>query len=99
MNTAGAVNGYTCKVCGRVTMTYHVDDGVTPMFLACRATDDCRGEAVSMMYPPGPVPDSLAALPRWEWYRPTPHAAKRMGPAMRDHIERGGLALRGPVTS
>lgn len=94
----GGANGYTCRTCGQVTMTYHVDEGTTPMFLRCRATDGCNGEAVSMMYPPGPVPDHLAALPRWEWYRPTPKEVRHMGPAYREHIQRGGLALRGPVT-
>jgi len=93
----GMANGYTCKRCGRITMTYHVDKGTTPMYLRCRATGQCNGEAVSMMYPPGPVPAHLAALPRWEWYRPTPQQARRMDPAMRDHIARGGLALRGPA--
>lgn len=88
------VNGYTCHHCGEVTMTYHVDEGVTPMFLTCRATEGCTGRAVSMMYPPAPFPGELAALPRWEWYRPSPRAAKRMNPAMRDHVRRGGLALR-----
>ncbi|HTF52208.1 MAG TPA: hypothetical protein VK735_32595 [Pseudonocardia sp.] len=92
----GVANGYTCKSCGQVTMTYKVDEGVTPMFLRCRATEGCNGEAVSMMYPPGQVPAHLAGLPRWEWYRPSPRQTERMSAAMRDHIERGGLALRGP---
>jgi hypothetical protein len=90
-------NGYTCERCGGVTMTYHVDEGTTPMFLMCRATVGCEGQAVSMMYPPGPVPPDLAALPRWEWYRPSKRALKHMNPGMRDHVERGGVVLRGPV--
>lgn len=87
-------NGYKCQDCGQITMTYHVDDGVTPMFLACRATEDCTGRAVSMMYPPGPLPAELAELPRWEWYRPSRRAVRRMDRAMRDHVARGGLVLR-----
>ena len=87
-------NGYQCKACGGITMTYHVDEGVTPMLLRCRAKKDCIGEAVSMMYPDGPVPEPLASLPRWEWYRPGDDHV--MSADMRAHVARGGLMLRGP---
>jgi hypothetical protein len=94
-------NGYTCNVCEQVTMTYHVDEGTTPMFLRCRATEGCDGQATSMMYPfdNGWIPPELAALPRWEWYAPTEQQARQAGHIeVRDHVQRGGLLLRGPVT-
>jgi hypothetical protein len=92
---AGDINGYLCPECGRTTVVIHVDDGVTPMFLACRAdghepTEECMGLAVSLMYPPGPPPSE----PEWEWYRPTPRQARRMSVEMQEHIDKGGLALR-----
>ena len=101
MNLTGKYNGYTCKQCGGVTMTYHIDDGVTPMFLLCRATTDpnCNGEAVSMGYPfdeHNPIPEHFTHLPRWEWYRPSSKEIRKMGQDYRDHIMRGGLALRSP---
>jgi hypothetical protein len=33
----GEINGWTCDQCGETTYVVHVADGVTPMFLACRA--------------------------------------------------------------
>lgn len=95
-------NAYYCEKCGRYTVTVDVDEGVTPMFLACRASghdprdpeNPCDGMARSMMYPPPPWPDhpDLNAGPTWEWYRPTDVAALPDG--LREHVEKGGLDLR-----
>ena len=99
MCKAGAINGYACDACGQLTIIRHVDEGVTPMFLACRAEGldpreaTCKGQAVSLMYPPGDPPSP----PTWEWYKPSPEALKRMkrkDPAMYEHIRKGGLELR-----
>lgn len=57
------LNAYKCEACGRVIVTRHHDLGVTPMFLACRATANCPGQMVSSMYPQGPLPPELAECP------------------------------------
>ena len=44
------INQYTCRDCKESTVTVDVDEGVTPMFLACRATPDCKGTMASAMY-------------------------------------------------
>jgi hypothetical protein len=90
------LNAYRCDDCGRYTVTIDRDEGVTPMFLGCRAdgTEDyaCGGRAVSLGYPKGPRPSW--AVPAWEWYKPDAAELARMSPEMRDHVQRGGLALR-----
>jgi hypothetical protein len=94
---SSGANGYRCPNCGKVTMTYHVDDGVTPFYLRCRADGGCgEAMAISLGYPDGPIPDELAALPRWEWYLPDAEELAGMDEEWRVHIARGGLALRGP---
>lgn len=90
----GDVNGYRCKTCGQITTTVHVDQGVTPMFLACRATEGCDGTAVSFGYQ---APADRLPAPSFEWYRPTGRELARMSAAMVDHVAQGGLVLR-PVT-
>ena len=90
---AGAVNAWRCRECGAFTVAVHRDEGVTPMFLACRATPGCPGRAVSLGYPSGPRPASIPA-PAWEWYRPDGKDLRRQNAAMRNHIANGGLALR-----
>jgi hypothetical protein len=89
------LNAYRCDDCGGNTVTLDVDEGVTPMFLGCRADGTetgCGGRAVSMGYPKGPAPSW--AVPAWEWYKPGPVELRGMSPEMRDHCQRGGLALR-----
>lgn len=91
MMPRGAVNAWECP-CGALTVAVHVDDGVTPMFLACRYRGGCGLRAVSLGYPAtlGSDIDQLA----WEWYRPTERWARRQGPDVARHIEAGGLVLR-----
>lgn len=95
----GAVNGYQCDACNRLTIVVHRDPGVTPMFLACRAEGlepneaTCKGMGVSLMYPSGPPP----AEPEWEWIAPTKSQMKRWkrdGDPMYEHCRKGGLVLR-----
>jgi hypothetical protein len=87
----GRENPYTCKVCGGVTNTIHVDHGVTPFMLDCRATPGCKGMAVSSMYPmferPAHIPE-----PTWEWYRPGPSQHLRVWEAR--HVAQGGALIR-----
>lgn len=87
----GGPNPYQCKACGQLTITVHLHHGVTPMFLACKR---CGGEAVSAMYPDGPIPAELAHEAVWEWYRPGQDEYGRLVGARRDHIDRGGVMLR-----
>ena len=94
MMPAGSINSWKCDDCGRLTNAIHIDDGVTPMFLACRATPGCQGTAVSAGYPPPPVPEYVANNIGWEWYRPSEKWARRKGPEMLRHVQNGGLALR-----
>ena len=99
MSKRGEINGWTCDKCGETTYCVHVDDGVTPMFLGCRATgspDDCDGMGQSLMYPEPPAPPYVAAAVRWEWYTPAPKEKTELllKPDVLDHVERGGLLLR-----
>jgi hypothetical protein len=72
----GAKNAYFCDECKRYTVVIHVDAGVTPMFLACRATGtvgDCTGRAHSTNYQREPWPETDKAgrpIPgaAWEWF-------------------------------
>jgi hypothetical protein len=86
-------NGYFCGTCGDGSMTYDLHPGVTPMLMACFATDGCRGQARSLGYPPEQPPADGAA-PTMEWYRPSTAEYVTLPPAMRDHVDRGGLAHR-----
>jgi hypothetical protein len=94
----GRINGWACDECGRITYVVHVDSGVTPMFLACRAEGvepdeaSCKGRGVSLMYPDESPPQHVLDAVKWEWYRPTDLSP--LSPEMRDHIEKGGVALR-----
>jgi hypothetical protein len=80
------INQYTCEECGGVITTIDRDQGVTPMFLNCRATEGCTGRSVSSMYrvPPGLEPDH-------EWYKPDKLPSD---PGMRQHVKMGGLLIR-----
>lgn len=82
--SVGDKNAYWCPECHGYVVTIDVDQGVTPMFLACRAKgepsnplNDCTGQMHSMMYPEEPWPDEdgygdrIPTEPTWEWYRPT----------------------------
>jgi hypothetical protein len=89
----GRHNAYRCDDCGAYTVVVHVDAGVTPMFLACRATESCRGRGVSLGYPSGPIPAHLLPA-RWEWYRPERGDRVLRDVALRQHVEQGGLVLR-----
>lgn len=104
---AGDKNAYWCPECHGYTVTIDVDDGVTPMFLACRAKgeptaadNDCTGTAQSMMYPREPWPgedgygNEIPTEPAWEWYAPRSTDAVRFGADIAEHVRKGGLLLR-----
>lgn len=88
----GRKNIYRCAACGGETITVDVDDGTTPMLLACRASGDigqCKGRAVSAMYEVDPDVE-----PAWEWYLPSLKNARRKGADVLAHVQLGGLLLR-----
>ena len=90
------VNVYTCPECSGHTVTIDVDEGVTPMFLGCRASGeegDCKGSAQSAGYPKGPRPAHIPA-PAWEWYKPSKEEIAAMPKEYRSHYENGGLSIR-----
>lgn len=93
LNLKGRENAYECPVCGGYTTTVNVDDGVTPMFLACRVTPGCPGRAASLIYPEGPRPAHIPP-PAWEWYRPSRRERRSLDPVTREHVEMGGLLIR-----
>lgn len=94
------INGWYCSNCGQVTVVVHVDAGVTPMFLACRATPGCAGVGQSLGYPHDTPSNEVLATVAHEWAVPSRSqmkAWKRAGDPMYDHVARGGLVLR-PLT-
>jgi hypothetical protein len=107
----GTINGYRCDralsapedSCGLHTYVVHVDGGVTPMFLACRAEGvdpseaKCKGRAVSLMYPSQPPPEWVVDEVKWEWFRPTSAEFNALDEASREHVQKGGVLLR-PLT-
>jgi hypothetical protein len=94
VSATGEVNGWACEDCGQTTYCIHVDDGVTPFYLGCRATEGCEGMAKSMFYPSGPVPDYALDKLAFEWYMPDAEERAGLKPEVREHVEKGGLLLR-----
>src|SRR3954452_18392660 len=83
MSRENKKNAYFCDTCNHYIVTIDVDEGVTPMFLACRYLGDprdpkntCEGTSHSMMYPEEPWPEfdpagrPIPTTPTWEWYKP-----------------------------
>lgn len=98
---AGSVNAWQCDECRAYLVAIHVVEGVTPMFLACRAIVDagrgCGGRGTSLGYPSPPVPEKFLSAVEWEWTLPSTTERKRWrreNPEMLDHVNRGGLVLR-----
>jgi hypothetical protein len=81
------INTYRCDTCRKQIVVAHVDEGVTPMFLLCRATPLCPGRMTSAMYR-----CDQTLEPTHEWYKPTKLPPK--GSVMRQHVQMGGLLLR-----
>lgn len=110
----GRINAWECKppvyhpdveVCGLHTYCVHVHHGVTPMFLACRASghepdseeNTCKGQAVSLTYPESMPPRHAIESVKWEWYKPEDDEFAQLDDGSRQHVEMGGLLLR-PLT-
>lgn len=88
---SGKLNIYTCEKCRGHIVTRDIDEGVTPFMTDCYATPDCKGPMKSSFYR---VFDQ-SMRESHQWYRPTSTA--NMNPYTRDHVEKGGLILRGAV--
>lgn len=89
MEKAGDVNQYTCKDCGEKITTVNADEGTTPMFIGCRASDECKGLMASEWYR---VPQTL--VPGFVWYTPDANELAELDGASRGHVKQGGLLLR-----
>jgi hypothetical protein len=100
-------NAYWCPECHGYVVTIDLDEGVTPMFLACRVLGEpkdpantCTGRMHSMMYPEEPWPaedgygNPIPTVPTWEWYMPDAAELRKMGREGREHARKGGLSLR-----
>ena len=83
-------NVYDCTHCGGSITVVYLCEGVTPMFLRCRANRDCRGTMQSQMHQ-GPHGE-----PTYCWRAATPKErlkAKRAGDGSFEHYRDGGLVL------
>lgn len=96
----GAKNAYHCEVCLQYIVTVNLAEGVTPMFLSCRATDGCKGRMTSCMYPPEPWPKkdgfdvAIPQEPTHVWYRPVSPEYDDLNRETKIHVRKGGLLLR-----
>jgi hypothetical protein len=81
------LNRYTCRDCRQSIITVDRDEGVTPFMLLCRATEGCRGFSYSSMY------RGVTGTPTYEWRKPTPAEYLAYPPAMREHVDQGGLDI------
>lgn len=88
----GDLNSYTCVECRETIITVDLEAGTTPMFLACRVSERCRGIMESNGYPAG-----LKGTPTHEWYKPGWRELQMMSLEMKVHVRKGGLDIR-PVT-
>lgn len=85
------LNIYICRECHRHIVTRDIHEGVTPAMTNCRATFGCTGIMQSSFYrvfDPDGIMDHTH-----EWYRPT-IIDPRWSPAVREHLDHGGLLLR-----
>lgn len=87
----GRENVYVCPA-GHRTWTIHRDHGVTPFMMRCRENSECGEMAQSRCYQE--ARGAHEPSPRFEWYKPGEKEMKKLDPATKDHVERGGLLIR-----
>ena len=85
-------NIYLCPHCGHGYVTIDMDSGVTPFLNPCQQ-EDCHKLAQSLCYR---APQEMLSeiKPAYEWYRPSEEETAQLGPAMKEHVVRGGLLFR-----
>ena len=83
------LNAYTCDTCGGRIGTVDRVEGVTPMFLMCRATPGCDGMMSSHMYRQPP----MFITPTFEWRKPTEEERATCSPATLAHVDGGDLLI------
>lgn len=88
MSLITPINMYTCDTCHGAIVTIDRAEGVTPMLLACRASETCKGMMHSHWY----AHSVQNYKPNYEWYRPA--KLDEFDEGMKDHIQSGGLVLR-----
>lgn len=88
----GKKNIYMCRHCGYGFVTQDVDEGVTPFMTQCE-NPNCNNMAESFFYK---MPQEVLAdiVPAMEWYKPEPWQVENFSPAIRQHVEMGGLLPR-----
>lgn len=87
---SGRPNGYICSKCDKGYLCVDIDEGTTPMFAPCFATEGCKGQAVSMGYPEGEPPAYLGE-PIIHWVRPAENQMSKLPISVQQHVARGGL--------
>lgn len=94
MKNQGRINGWGCEECGEYTYVIHVDEGTTPFYLGCRATERCSGLGKSLFYPNTPPPQRVKDQVKWEWYKPKRKEYNSLSKDVMDHVDRGGVLIR-----
>ena len=79
------LNRYTCDTCCYEIVTIERQQGVTPMFLACKSAKRCTGMMVSAMY------RGVVGLASFEWRTPTKQEYRKLPSATKNHGDLGGL--------
>jgi hypothetical protein len=100
MEQTNKINAYVCFNL-HITVTKNVDEGVTPMFIAC---PKCFKQAISMMYNV-----NQSSKPTQQWYKPTRDEIVAEAKAvtknfnvsfldvfnnLQDHVSKGGLLMK-----
>ena len=81
-------NLYVCEVCDLHIITIDRDNGTTPYLMGCQ-TELCNALMRSRVYR-----IDQAWMPSHEWYKPSEEETAKQNPAIKQHIEFGGLLLR-----
>jgi hypothetical protein len=101
-------NFWRCTTCGGFLVGVDIDDGATPMRLACksmpgaadRGTGHCPGEMHSGWYAdPANWPEQVPRVPHAVFYKPGHYQREQMRkkyPMLYRHVINGGLVWRAP---
>jgi hypothetical protein len=90
---SGKYNAYTCATCEKAFLTLDVDEGATPTFMRCLATEGCKGSAMSAGYPEGDPPEYMGDA-IVHWVKPSAEELGRLSPGMVTHVKEDGLIAK-----